>query len=72
MGTAMNEWVSVPDAAVLAQRDVSTVHKWIRQGALQARADGRGIKLVNVAAVLRVESEQKRGRPEGTAKVRGI
>lgn len=67
----MNEWVTVTEAAVLANRERSVVYRWIRSGRLQAHADSRGVLLVLAKDVLRVEADQKRGRPQGTPSLKG-
>ena len=71
MVTAMNDWVTVSEAAVLANREKSVIYKWIRSGKLPSQVDPRGVALVMAKHVLRVEAGQKRGRPRGTAVPKG-
>jgi hypothetical protein len=71
MVTAMNDWVTVSEAALLANREKSVIYKWIRSGKLPSQVDPRGVALVLAKHVLRVEAGQKRGRPRGTAAPKG-
>ena len=70
MVTAMNDWLTVAEAAEIVNRSKDAVYLWIRQGKLRAQKDALGRSFVMVKDVLRVEADQKRGRPSGTAKVR--
>lgn len=59
------EWVTVAEAAVLVGRDKRQIYRWIDRGRLATRANVEGVTEVLSKAVLRVESEVKRGRPKG-------
>ena len=72
MVTAMNEWLTVADAAVLVHRDKTAIYRWIRSGLLVPHRDVLGRHYVQSHDVLRVESQQRLGRPVGSAKVRGM
>lgn len=72
MVTALNEWLSVSDAAVLVNRDKSAIYRWIRAGMLPTHRDARGRSYVQAQDVLRVESQQKLGRPTGSARMKGM
>lgn len=71
MVMALNEWVSVADAALLVNRSPDAVYSWVRQGKLRAQRDHVGRTFVQARDVLRVESSQRLGRPVGSARVRG-
>ena len=71
MVTVMNDWVSVAEAAVLANREKSVIYRWIRAGKLRAQIDSRGVSLLRAGDVLRVEADQRRGRPRGVPSLRG-
>lgn len=68
----MSEWVSVADAARLVNRSPAAVYLWIRQSKLQPQRDNLGRMFLQASDVLRVESEQLRGRPRGSVTVRSI
>lgn len=60
------EWVTVKEAATLANRHVSQVYRWIETGRLATRINVDGVTEVLRKSVLRIESEVRRGRPRGT------
>lgn len=61
------EWVTVKEAAFLADRDVRQIYRWIDAGRLASRTNTNGITVVLRKAVQRIETEVKRGRPKGSA-----
>lgn len=71
MVTAMSEYLSVADAALLVNRSAKSVYTWIRQGKLRAHKDSLGRSFVVARDVLRVEADQKRGRPRGLPSLKG-
>lgn len=71
MVTAMNDFLTVVEAAVLVNRSKDSVYAWIRQGKLRAHKDSLGRSFVVAKDVLRVEADQKRGRPHGSPSLKG-
>lgn len=67
----MNDFLTVVEAAVLVNRSKDSVYSWIRQGKLRAHKDSLGRSFVVAKDVLRVEADQKRGRPQGTPSLKG-
>ncbi|MFF9565754.1 hypothetical protein ACF1AJ_20565 [Leifsonia sp. NPDC014704] len=63
-------WVSVADAAVLANRSSRTIYSWVEQGLLDTRTDDSGKTTVNGRQVLAVEPTVKRGRRPRSARPR--
>lgn len=63
----MREWVTVEEAALIADRDKSRVYAWISQGKLTADERADGVTMVRSGDVARVASVTRRGRPRGTA-----
>jgi hypothetical protein len=61
------EWITVREAAVLVGRHASRIYVWIDQGRLATRVNTDGYTEVLSRAVVRIESEVKRGRPRGSA-----
>lgn len=61
------EWVTVKEAALLADRHVRQIYRWIDAGRLATRQSTGGVTLVLSKAVQRIETEVKRGRPKGSA-----
>ena len=61
-----NDGVPVKDAAELVGRHVSQIYRWIGQGRLATRDGESGVEVL-WRAVVRVEAEVKRGRPQGAA-----
>ncbi|WP_341935325.1 hypothetical protein MRBLWO14_000970 [Microbacterium sp. LWO14-1.2] len=61
------EWITVKEAAFLADRDVRQIYRWIDNGLLATRKTTRGVTQVLSKAVQRIETEVKRGRPKGSA-----
>lgn len=61
----MKEWITIAAAAALVGRHPSRVYAWIDQGRLATRVNTEGVTEVLSKAILRVESEVKRGRPRG-------
>lgn len=61
------EWVTVEEAAVLAQRSKRAIYEWITDGKLAMRRDAKNRMIVLSKAVLRIEPTIRRGRPKGTA-----
>ncbi len=49
--------VSLSVAAIQCQRDVRTVQRWVAAGRLTAYPDGRGVRMVCLQEVLRVEAD---------------
>lgn len=64
--TELKEWVTVKEAAFLADRHVSRIYRWIDTGLLATRVNSAGVTQVLAKAVLRVEPSVRRGRPHGT------
>ena len=60
------EWVTVKEAAFLADRDVRQIYRWIDNGLLARRTNTSGVTIVLRKAVQRIETEVKRGRPKGS------
>jgi excisionase family DNA binding protein len=54
----MKEWITLKEAALLAERDESTVRKWIRLGELDSYKIGPSI-CVRSGAVLKVELDMR-------------
>lgn len=71
MVTEMNEWVSVSEAAELAKRSTRQIYRWIEARKLATYKDSLGRYFVKAKDVLRVEADQKRGRPQGTPSLKG-
>lgn len=59
-------WVTVADAAVLAERSPRTIYVWIEKGLLATRTNQAGVTLVLWKAATRTGQTLKRGRPRGT------
>lgn len=70
--TVLNDWLTVAEAAEIVNRSKDAVYLWIRQGKLRAQKDALGRSFVLARDVLRVEADQKLGRPSGTARVQGM
>jgi excisionase family DNA binding protein len=51
----MKEWVTLKEAALLVERDESTVRKWIREGKLDSYKIGPSI-CVKTADLLKLEA----------------
>lgn len=66
----MKEWVTIREAAVLANRHVSQIYRWIDSGRLATRISPEGVTQVMSKAVLRIEPSVRRGRPRGSVTVR--
>lgn len=49
--------VSLPVAAVRVRRDLRTVQRWVQQGRVTAYDHGSGVRVVDLAEVLRVEAD---------------
>lgn len=62
----MNDYVTIKQAAVLANRAPRKIYEWVQNGRLPARKDEHGVLVVKGVDVLRAESTVKRGRPRGT------
>lgn len=61
----MKEWVTVPEAALLAGRAPRTIYEWIEDDRLMTRLNDDGVMVVLSKAVQRVEPTVRRGRPRG-------
>jgi excisionase family DNA binding protein len=62
----VKEWVTLKEAAIMTERDESTVRKWIRLGELDSYKIGPSI-CVKTLELLKVEADMhKRTRRAGT------
>lgn len=68
---AMNDWVSVAEASVLAQKSTRQIYRWIEARKLATYKDSGGRYFVKSDEVLRVEAAQRRGRPLGVPTMKG-
>lgn len=66
----MSEWVTVAEAATLVKRSQATIYLWIRQRKLSTIRDSKGHSFVNAQDALKVESQQRPGRPIGSVTLR--
>lgn len=66
--SAMKEWLTVAEAALVVGRHPRNVYRWIEKGILRSNTAADGTLLVPSRDALRVESVTKRGRPRGTAR----
>lgn len=66
----MKEWVTIREAAILANRHVSQIYRWIDAGRLATRTSPEGVTQVMSKAVLRIEPGVRRGRPRGSTERR--
>lgn len=64
--TEPRHWITVAEAAALAERHPSQIYRWIEAGRLATRTNAEGVTQVLSKAIMRVESEVKRGRPRGS------
>lgn len=60
---APKEWVTVKEAAVLAEREPRTIYDWIDKGVL-ATTTVRGVTFVLSKAAIRLGDTTRRGRPK--------
>lgn len=60
----MSDWLTVNEAAQLVYRSPDAVYRWIRTGQLKANRDITGRQIVKSGDVLKVESNQRHGRPQ--------
>lgn len=59
----MTEWVTVKEAAVLANRSRRAVYEWIEDKRLAVEYDSRGRMIVLRKSVIRIAPTVHRGRP---------
>lgn len=58
----LGDWVSVEEAAARARRSKRRIYEWIAEGKVKTIRPGRQL-WVHLPDVLKVEAEQKIGRP---------
>jgi hypothetical protein len=63
-------WVTIPDAAILANRSPRTIYSWIDRGLLATRTNDSGQTVVQGTKVLALEPTIRRGRRRGSARPR--
>ncbi|MFL2001449.1 hypothetical protein [Microbacterium sp. A1-JK] len=57
--------MTIREASLLAGRHASQIYRWIDAGRLATRVNAHGVTEVLSKAVVRIETEVKRGRPKG-------
>lgn len=65
-----SHWITIPEAALIANRSARTIYAWIEKSLLSTDIREDGTTVVNGRDVLHVESTVKRGRRPGTARPR--
>lgn len=60
------EWVTVKEAAILAERSERAIYNWVSDGDLAMIRDSRNRMLVLSKTVVRLAQQIRPGRPKGT------
>lgn len=65
----MNEWLTIPEAALLVNRTPAAIYKWIQRGKLRAYRSIDHATLVKSSEVEAIDQSTSRqgGRPIGSA-----
>lgn len=62
----MKEWVTIKEGQAIIGGSLRRIYVWIDGGKLATRTNADGVTEILAKALLRVESQTKRGRPRGT------